>query len=351
MTARAHTRRPGGSAARRPAARRAAGSADGRLSGERFAEIQRARLLAAAVRAIDELGYADTSVADITARARVSRRTFYELFPDREACLLRVVDDIVGLIAAELAAAELAALPWRERVHRGLHIILAFLDREPVLARVCVVQALRGGPPILARREEVLAQLAAAIDDGRLHGARGERCTALQAEGLVGAAFAIVYARLLKGERAPLTALVGELMAMIVLPYEGAATAERERRRPPLSTRAAAACQPLGEGGVADPLGGVEMRLTYRTARVLEGIADHPGASNREAGQHAGIGDPGQVSKLLARLERLGLLARQGTGRVKGEPNAWTLTVRGEHVAESLRRHGFSSGGGAGGDR
>ncbi|MGA2166428.1 MAG: TetR family transcriptional regulator, partial [Solirubrobacteraceae bacterium] len=43
-----------------------------------FAGIQRSRLLSAAIRAVDELGYSDTSVADITSRARVSRRTFYE---------------------------------------------------------------------------------------------------------------------------------------------------------------------------------------------------------------------------------------------------------------------------------
>ena len=35
----------------------------------------------------------------------------------------------------------------------GLCMILSFFDREPVLARVCVVQALRGGPRVLERRE------------------------------------------------------------------------------------------------------------------------------------------------------------------------------------------------------
>lgn len=347
MTAPARTRRAGSSRPRRQLSRRADAASvdDGHISSERFVEIQRARLLAAAVGAIDELGYADTSVADITTRARVSRRTFYELFPDREACLLRVIDDIVGLISTELAAAELGPLPWRDRTRRGLHTILAFLDREPLLARVCVVQALRGGPRVLARREELLARLAAAIDEGRLRGARGERCSQLLAEGLVGAAFAIVHARLLRGEHESLTSLLGELMGMILLPYEGSAAAERERRRPPTAATRGAARHRLHEAGVADPLGGVEMRLTYRTARVLEGIAAHPGSSNREAGRHAGILDPGQISKLLARLERLGLLVRQSPERVRGEPNAWTLTPSGEHVARSIRRHGFSTGG------
>ena len=307
---------------------------------ERFVEIQRARLLAAAVRAVDELGYPDASVADITSRARVSRRTFYELFADREECLSRVVEDILGLLVAELAAAGLEGLAWRERIRMGLQAILGFLDREPVLARVLVVQALRGGPRVLERREAVFARLAGVVDEGRLSSVRAERCTPLTAEGLVGAAFSIVYARLLRGERRPLTDLMGELMGMIVLPYQGAGAARREQMRPtpPLSARSVRAGRASSEG-VADPLGGVAMRLTYRTARVLEGIAEYPGSSNRKAGERAGISDPGQVSKLLARLERLGLLANTGTGRVKGEPNAWVLTAKGEMVAGSIRMH------------
>ena len=78
------------------------------------------------------------------------------------------------------------------------------------------------------------------------------------------------------------------------------------------------------------------MRLTYRTARVLEGVAERPGASNREVAERAGIHDPGQVSKLLARLERLGLLANTGEGHAKGEPNAWSLTPKGTRVVQRL---------------
>ena len=298
-------------------------------------------MLAAAVRAVEELGYPDTSVADITSRARVSRRTFYELFSDREECLAAALEDVLGLIAAELAGAGLDGLTWRERVRSGLWAILSFFDREPALARVCVVQALRGGPRVLERREGVLAQLASVVDRGRLESERAARCTALTSEGVVGAAFSIVYARLLKGERRPLTGLFGELMGMTVLPYLGPAAARREQERPApvVPANAARKSEGLAES-VPDPLGGVSMRLTYRTARVLEGIAEHPGSSNRQAGECAGIPDPGQVSKLLARLERLGLLAnRTGGGRVMGEPNAWTLTAKGVVVARNIRMY------------
>ena len=326
-------RRPRGSGARRDLG-------DRELQSGQLVEIQRLRLIASAVRAIEELGYAQVTVGQITRRASVSRRTFYELFANREECLTAVLEDAVGAIAAELAAAGLEGLPWRERVRGGLAAILGFFDREPALGRVCVVQALRGGPGVLGRREEILAGLAAVVDGGRKEGTRGAECTPLTAEGLVGAAFSIVYARLLRGEREPLAGLLGELMGMIVLPYLGPAAARREQARPAPSVARGAvdgsptrtAVRPAG-----DPLEGVRMRLTYRTARVLEGIAAYPGASNRMVADYAGVADPGQISKLLARLERVGLLTNTGEGHAKGEPNAWSLTPKGELLAQSLR--------------
>ncbi len=322
---------------------------EGQGQGVRLAEIQRSRLLAAAVRAVDELGWANTTVADIVARSRISRRTFYETFANREECLAAVFEDLLGVIAGELAAAGLEGLAWRERVRRGLWAILVFFDREPVLARVCVVQALSGGPGVLERREEGLGHLVAVVDGGRLEGARGGECTPLTAEGLVGAAFGIVYARLLKGQREPLGDLLGELMGMIVLPYLGPAAARRELSRPapvaiaPAAGRLAESVRAgLSDPLVGDPLESVPMRLTYRTSRVLEGVAENPAASNRQVGESAGIHDAGQVSKLLRRLERLGLLVNSGLGHQMGEPNAWRLTAQGELVARSIRAHSRS---------
>ena len=55
-------------------------------------EIQRSRMLAAAVDAVEEVGYARMTVAQVIARARVSRKTFYDVFEDREDCFLAVFD-------------------------------------------------------------------------------------------------------------------------------------------------------------------------------------------------------------------------------------------------------------------
>jgi DNA-binding IclR family transcriptional regulator len=99
------------------------------------------------------------------------------------------------------------------------------------------------------------------------------------------------------------------------------------------------------------------MRLTYRTLRALNAIADHPGASNRAIGQAAEAYDQGQISKLLSRLEKLGLVQNTAGGghRPTGEPNAWRLTSRGVEVERALRvdenRNGKSRRGGARGNK
>ncbi len=308
-------------------------------------EMQRSRLLAAAAAAVDEEGYGRTTVARITERARVSRRTFYELFDDRGACLDALIEDVVATIEGEIAGANLAGLTWRERVRGGLLAILSFFDREPALARVCVVQSLRGGPKVLKRREHILARMAGVLDEGRSErrtkGAGG--VTELTSEGLIGAALAIVHTRLQRGQTSPpLTSLTGELMSMIVLPYLGTAAARREQNLPiqvsPVGVREDFS---TGEPTNGDALAGVPMRLTYRTALVLGFIAQEPGASNRVIGDHAGVTDQGQISKLLARLERLGLAQNAAAeGRqLRGEANSWTLTETGGRVAQSIGAH------------
>ncbi|MFZ1926405.1 MAG: TetR/AcrR family transcriptional regulator, partial [Solirubrobacteraceae bacterium] len=193
--------------------------------GEHVAVVQRARLLAGAVRAVDKYGYAHATVSEITALAHVSRRTFYELFAGSEECLLVMFEEVLGRASAQVAAAELDGLAWRERVRGGLWAILCFLDAEPVLARVAVVESAKGGPQIAELRERVFAQLADILDEGRSAGPRVADCPQLTAEGLVGAVLSILHTRLVRGtlkgtphrgghasEQQPLQSLQSELM-------------------------------------------------------------------------------------------------------------------------------------------
>jgi AcrR family transcriptional regulator len=302
-------------------------------------EIQRSRMLTAAAEAVEEVGYARLTVAQVIARARVSRKTFYDLFEDREDCFLAVFDQTVEQISVLVTEAYTHEQNWRDGLRAGVLAMLRFMDDEPGLARICVVEALGAGPRVLKRRTEVIAQLRAVVDQGRSSaGARVARATDespdVTAEGVIGAVFAVLHSRLLARSREPFTALLGPLMSMIVLPYLGAraASSELTRKPPPLPKR-----RKPPRRVVRDPLEGLDMRLTYRTVRVLTFIGEHPGASNREIAEGAGITDQGQISKLLTRLERLQLVHNIGEGQIMGSSNEWYLTDRGGQVERATR--------------
>jgi AcrR family transcriptional regulator len=279
---------------------------------------------------------ATVSTADVIVRAGVSRGAFRELFADREACLLAAFELGVARAGSRTAAVYAAEPRWLDGIRAGLASLLGFVEEEPALAALCVVYAMSGGAEVLRRRAEVLGALAAVVERGRLQVAPGrQQPPPVIAEGVVGAVLAIVQNRLLAAERPPMLELFGPLMSMIVMPYMGPAVARRELTRPAprIAGVAGATSAASSHGDVADHAPAA--RLTYRTARVLTAIGDYPGASNREVGERAGIVDQGQISKLLARLQAQGLIAKTGALQARGAPNSWRLTGRGQTMVDN----------------
>jgi AcrR family transcriptional regulator len=308
----------------------------GGLPREHVSEIQRLRILTALGEVAAERGAGHVTVAHIVARAGISRRTFYDLFADKEDCFLAAFEQALAQAAVTVSPAWRQPGSWRERARNALWALLTFFDAHPAAARLCVVEALAAGPRALERRQEVVRLLIAAVDQGRSEVPKNSPSPpSLTADGVVGAVVSVIHSRLLLPgpRREPLAGLLGELMGMVVLPYVGPAGARRELARPnppPLPTQIQAD---------SDPLGGLDMRITYRTVCVLTVIAASPGASNREVAAAAGISDQGQVSKLLTRLEHLGLARNDGIGAVRGAPNAWFLTDRGQQVERAIHVH------------
>ena len=304
------------------------------------AEIQRARMIAALVEVAGERGVGGVTVGRIVGRSGVSRRTFYELFEDREDCFLAAFDVAVERGAQRVVPAFEAPGSWRERIRAGLGALLEYLDDEPGMGALCVVDALGGGPVALERRARVVGVLIDVVHEGRREARGATKPMRLTAEGVVGAVLAVLHARLSAGDArhnggpASMASLLGPLMAMIVLPYLGQAVAVRETARP---GRRRKRTVPLS----GDPLRELDMRLTYRTVRVLLAIAElggrGSGPSNRAVSEAAGVSDQGQISKLLARLEHLGLIENGGAGPARGEPNVWRLTAKGAEIERAIR--------------
>lgn len=333
----------GGQAGKQDALEREHDSAHRQVS-----EIQRARILSAMVAVAGELGAGNATVARVVARAGISRRTFYELFADREECFLAAFEESVAQASRHILAGYDPESRWAERLRTTLTSLLTFLDVERDVGWLLVVGSFGGGPNVLERRRRVLAQIIDFVDEGRREVRAGEGPPPLTAEGVVGGVLSLIHSRMADSPppaivRGPgprggdpdragdsLLGLLNPLVSMAVLPYLGPAAARRELAKPVPAARNGA--RPAG----ADPLRDLDMRLTYRTIRVLLAIGAHPGASNRQVADGSGIRDQGQISKLLSRLEQLGLVRNAADPRAKGEPNAWALTARGLDVQAAL---------------
>lgn len=299
---------------------------------EQISDLQRARIIAAMFDVCAERGAANVTVAHVVERSGVSRRTFYELFDDREDCILAAFEQALEYAAGHVLRAYESEKSWRERIRASLIALLSFLDDEPVIGGFLIVESFSGGPATLARRGGVVGKLTEAIERGYREVKGSVTPAPLTAEGLVGGALTVIHSRLAKNDHAPLIELTNSLMSMIVLPYLGAAAARKELDRPIPSPVSGSS-----KASLTDPFKEAGMRLTYRTLRVLVAIGDHPGASNRLIADTAEIKDQGQVSKLLNRLQRAGMISNTGLTPGKGAPNSWDLTGSGRRVVATIR--------------
>jgi AcrR family transcriptional regulator len=102
---------------------------------------QRARLLQAMVQAVAEKGYEAATVADAVRLARVSRGTFYELFGSKEACMLAAYRAGFEVLEDRIRAAVRGARDWREELRLGFRAYLQTLERDPLFARVYLIEA------------------------------------------------------------------------------------------------------------------------------------------------------------------------------------------------------------------
>jgi AcrR family transcriptional regulator len=318
-----------------------ASSTPARRESVQISEVQRSRMLHSAAQVVSEYGYGQMSVARVTGRARVSRRTFYDVFIDREDCFLAVFDDTVTQASERLGAAYEHGRGWHEQVRGALSALLEFLDDEPRVRSLLIVDALGAGPRVLQRRAEIVERLGSELQRAGSAARTRHAVPPLTGVGVVGAVLSVIHTRLLQKRPGPLADLVNPLMGMIVLPYLGAAAARRELERPApkIAHVSTARRSPRKSAPAADPLDGLPMRITYRTLRVLSAIGERTGASNRDIASAAGVADQGQISKLLTRLEGLGLIHNTAGQRHQptGEPNAWRLTTRGEEVERAVR--------------
>jgi AcrR family transcriptional regulator len=128
-------------------------------AGDRAGD-HRLRLLEGMAQAVNEKGYAATTIADVVRHSRVSKRTFYEHFADREDCFLACYAEGGDLALRAVAKAASHSGPWPERVRAATRAYLAVLQARPALTRTLLVEVHGAGPRALALRRAVLERFA-----------------------------------------------------------------------------------------------------------------------------------------------------------------------------------------------
>lgn len=203
---------------------------------EEVAHNQRERLLAAVVEVVDEHGYSAVTVTRITEAASVSRRVFYENFDDKQACFVAAFEIVVEHLREIILAAARLEPDWPHRIIAGLRVLLDFLDAEPLLARLLLVDSLAAGAEVAARFRAALISFVPYLRTGREERPKAAQLPASTEDSLLGAV-ASLLGRAVAG-RAPLDVprLTNELAEFILTPYVGAkraaALAEQARTLP-----------------------------------------------------------------------------------------------------------------------
>ncbi len=116
---------------------------------------QRERLLEAMTHVAAREGYAQMRIAHLTARAGVSRQTFYECFTDKEDCFLAAYQLAAGEILGKMRLA-LGAGDWWETPPEAMRVLLAEIESDPETAWVFFVEGMAGGSRVRRHRNEVL---------------------------------------------------------------------------------------------------------------------------------------------------------------------------------------------------
>lgn len=93
----------------------------------------RSRLLDALIESIVEVGYQNTTVADIVRRAKTSRRTFYEHFASREECFVALLTTVTAQHVRGIARAVDQQATWRVQVRQAVEAWIASYEAHPEL--------------------------------------------------------------------------------------------------------------------------------------------------------------------------------------------------------------------------
>jgi AcrR family transcriptional regulator len=182
---------------------------------------QRGRLICAIADCVAEHGYPETTVADVIARAGVSRRTFYEHFNDKEDCFLAAYDEGAKSTYEAMVEAAEGQKDWQEILDAVLTTWLEFLDADLAFTRAYMIEFWGAGDAARerwkARRDRTGGLMRALHKRARKADPSIVPVSDTVIAAVVGGVNRVLISHVLAGDKRPLTALKPELLRFIKL--------------------------------------------------------------------------------------------------------------------------------------
>jgi AcrR family transcriptional regulator len=174
-------------------------------------------LTEAAAEVFAEKGYPEATVEDVAVRAGASVDRFHELFPDKEAALLALLESVeADLFERAKGGCASAGERADERLELTLRALLGWVDEKPPVARTCLFETNRATPVVFERRKRILGRLAALL---RANHRPSLDVPEMYEELVVGGICEVLSMRVVRGEAKRAVDMAPELTELLVRSY------------------------------------------------------------------------------------------------------------------------------------
>jgi AcrR family transcriptional regulator len=200
------------------------------LPRELIEENQRTRLISGIIKAVAEHGYGKTTIAHITGAAKISRRTYYENFSNKEDCFRAGYEASFEYVKETMLGAAAAEQKWPDRVRAGLGALLESLAAHPDLATFFLIAPASVADSIAARHHLAMRELVTALITGPPAPPDSDEPSDTQAEALAGGLSRLIVRKVSAGEAEELPELLPALVELVLRPFIGSEEAVRVAR-------------------------------------------------------------------------------------------------------------------------
>jgi AcrR family transcriptional regulator len=183
---------------------------------------QRVRVCEAVASLSYEAGYGPTSVAKITAEARISRNAFYRHFDNKTDAALRALEMMLEEVIGACASAFTSASFWPEQVWRAGGAFTSFFSTAPDYAYLGLVETHRVGNEMVQLIYDRLGAFALFLEEGYRWGPQATSLPRVSSDAIAATLFEIGFDGLSQRRRPEwYTEFLPQFVFFCLAPYMG----------------------------------------------------------------------------------------------------------------------------------